>query len=133
MKHALLSSSSGSSQNVRPTSSHHAADFLKLMKDHLIVTDLIGKDEYFMPCLLRTMEPQEIDQHRASCVVPLAIHFPCQLVPHGVFCSLVEHVYSVYIYCPICMQCNISTLLLRASWSATNRSVQCTERLPCKT
>ena len=69
------------------------SDFLKLMKDRLILTDLIGKDEYFMPCLLRTMESQEIDQYRVtsstSGVAPLAIHFSCKLVPHGVFCSLV--------------------------------------------
>ena len=71
-----------------------ADDFLKLMKGRLIVTDLIGKDEYFMPCLLRTMESQEVDQHRASRVIPLAIHFSCQLVPHGVFCSLVAFLRS---------------------------------------
>ena len=70
-----------------------ADDFLKLMKDRLIATHLIGKDEYFMPCLLRTMESQEVDQYRVtsstSGVAPLAIHFSCKLVPHGVFCSLV--------------------------------------------
>ena len=71
-----------------------ADEFLKLMKDRLIVTNLIGKDEYFMPCLLPTMEPEEFDQHRASHVVPLAIHFSCQLVPHGVFCSLVAFLQS---------------------------------------
>ena len=76
-----------------------AADFLKLMKDRLIATHLIGKDEYFMPCLLRTMEPPELDQYRAassseSGVAPLAIHFSCQLVPHGVFCSLVAFLRS---------------------------------------
>ena len=76
-----------------------AADFLKLMKDRLIVTHLIGKDEYFMPCLLRTMEPPELDQYRAassseSGVSPLALHFSCQLVPHGVFCSLVAFLRS---------------------------------------
>ena len=73
-----------------------AADFLKLMKDRLIVTDLIGQDEYFMPCLLRTMESQEVDQYRvaASGVAPLAIHFSCKLVPHGVFCSLVAFLRS---------------------------------------
>ena len=74
------------------------SDFLKLMKDRLIVTDLIGKDEYFMPCLLRTMESQEIDQYRVtsstSGVAPLAIHFSCKLVPHGVFCSLVAFLRS---------------------------------------
>ena len=72
--------------------------FLKLMKDRLIVTDLIGKDEYFMPCLLRTMESQEVDQYRVtsstSGVAPLAIHFSCKLVPHGVFCSLVAFLRS---------------------------------------
>ena len=74
------------------------SDFLKLMKDRLIVTNLIGKDEYFMPCLLRTMESQEIDQYRVtsstSGVAPLAIHFSCKLVPHGVFCSLVAFLRS---------------------------------------
>ena len=76
-----------------------AADFLKVMKDRLIVTHLIGKDEYFMPCLLQTMEPPDLDKYRAtssseSGVVPLAIHFSCQLVPHGVFCSLVAFLRS---------------------------------------
>ena len=75
-----------------------AADFLSLMKDRLIVTDLIGKDEYFMPCLLKTMESQGIDQYRVSSstsgVAPLAIHFSCKLVPHGVFCSLVAFLQS---------------------------------------
>ena len=73
-----------------------AYDFLKLMKDRLIATHLIGKDEYFMPCLLKTLESQEIDQYRvsASGVAPLAIHFSCKLVPHGVFCSLVAFLRS---------------------------------------
>ena len=72
------------------------SDFLKLMKDRLIVTNLIGQDEYFMPCLLRTMESQEVDKYRvtASGVAPLAIHFSCKLVPHGVFCSLVAFLRS---------------------------------------
>ena len=49
-----------------------------------------------MPCLLRTMEPQEVDQYRvtASGVAPLAIHFSCKLVPYGVFCSLVAFLRS---------------------------------------
>ena len=72
------------------------ADFLNIMKDRLIVSHLIGKDEYFMPCLLRTLESQEIDQYRVttSSVAPLAIHFSCKLVPHGVFCSLVAFLRS---------------------------------------
>ena len=73
-----------------------ADDFLNIMKDRLIVSYLIGKDEYFMPCLLKTLESQEIDQYRvsASGVAPLAIHFSCKLVPHGVFCSLVAFLRS---------------------------------------
>ena len=75
-----------------------ADDFLKLMKDRLIVTDLIGKDEYFMPSLLKTMESREVDEYRVtfptSGVAPLAIHFSCKLVPHGVFCSLVAFLRS---------------------------------------
>ena len=75
-----------------------ADDFLKLMKDRLIATHLIGEDEYFMPCLLRTMESQEVDQYHVtsstSGVAPIAIHFQCKLVPHGVFCSLVAFLRS---------------------------------------
>ena len=72
------------------------ADFLKLMKDRLIAAHLISNDEYFMPCLLRTMEYKEVDQYRvtASGAAPLAIHFSCKLVPHGVFCSLVAFLQS---------------------------------------
>ena len=75
------------------------ADFLKLLNIRLIVTHLISGDEYFMTCLLRTMEPHELDQYRAtlsseSGVAPLAIHFSCKLVPHGVFCSLVAFLRS---------------------------------------
>ena len=72
------------------------ADFLKLMNDRLIVTQSVSNSKYFMPCLLRTMESQEVDQHRvtASGVAPLAVHFSCGWVPHGVFCSLVAFLRS---------------------------------------
>ena len=74
------------------------ANFLKLLNDRLIVTQFIGINKYFMPCLLRTMESQEVDQYRVtssiSGVAPLAIHFSCKLVPHGVFCSLVAFLRS---------------------------------------
>ena len=54
------------------------ADFLKLLNDHLIVTQFIGINKYFMPCLLRTMESQEVDQYRVtssiSGVALLAMH-----------------------------------------------------------
>ena len=72
-----------------------AADFLKLLNDRLIITKLISGDKHFMPCLLRTMESQEVGQYRVtSGVAPLAIHFSCKLVPHGVFCSLVAFLRS---------------------------------------
>ena len=72
------------------------ADFLKLMSNRLVVTHLINDNEYFIPCLLRTMESQEINEYRAtrSHVAPLAIHFSCGLVPHGIFCSLVAFLQS---------------------------------------
>ena len=49
-----------------------------------------------MPCLLKTLESQEIDEYKVSSsgVAPLAIHFSCKLVPHGVFCSLVAFLRS---------------------------------------
>ena len=73
-----------------------ADNFLELMNDRLIITYLRGKEEYFMPCLLRTMDSREVDQYRvaASGVAPIAIHFSCKLVPHGVFCSLVAFLRS---------------------------------------
>ena len=42
------------------------------------------------------MESREVDQYRVaeSCVPPLAIHFSCGWVPHGVFCSLVAFLRS---------------------------------------
>ena len=80
------------------------ADFLRLMKDRLIVTQSISSDEYFMPCLLRTMESEEVDEYRtsssASGVAPLAIHFSYGWVPHGVFCSLVAYLRSSQISDP---------------------------------
>ena len=71
-------------------------DFLKLRKDRLIVAHLIGKDEYLMPCVLWTKEPEEVDQFRVitTGVAPLAIHFSCKLVPHCVFCSLLAFLQS---------------------------------------
>ena len=72
------------------------ANFLKLMTDRLIVAHLISNEEYFMPSLLRTLETREVDQYRvtASGAAPLAIHFSCGWVPHGVFCSLVAFLQS---------------------------------------
>ena len=73
------------------------ADLLKLMEDRLIITQHINNDEYLMPCLLRTMDSKEVDQHRlksSSPVAPLAIHFSCGWVPHGMYCLLVAFLRS---------------------------------------
>ena len=78
------------------------AHFLSLMNDRLIVAQLVGKDEYFMPCLLRTLESHEVDQQinryqvtsSASGVAPLALHFSSQWAPCGIFCSLVAFLRS---------------------------------------
>jgi len=79
------------------------ADLLKLMEECLIITQHISKNEYFMPCLLPTMSSEkikqkiEVDQHRPRSsppVAPLAIHFSCGWVPHGMYCSLVAFLRS---------------------------------------
>ena len=73
------------------------SDLLELMEDRLIVTRHIDENEYFMPCLLRTMDSEEVDQQRlrsSSPVAPLAIHFSCGWVPHGMYCSLVAFLRS---------------------------------------
>ena len=75
------------------------ADLLKLMKDRLIIAQLISIDDYFMPCLLPTMESDKIDQCRQTSSSPaaaLAIVFSrqCRWVPHGIFCSVVAFLQS---------------------------------------
>ena len=58
------------------------ADLLKLMKDCLIVAELIGNDEYFMPCLLPSMDSDEIDQCRQiSSSSPAAALTNCLFTP----------------------------------------------------
>ena len=49
-----------------------------------------------MPCLLRTMELEEIEYYQVtvSGVPLLAIHFSCKFVTHGIFCSLVAFLWS---------------------------------------
>ena len=74
-------------------------DFLKVMTNRQIVTHYINNDKYLMPCLLRTMEYTEVEKHRVlssseHSAAPLAIHFSCRLVPHGVFCSLIAFLRS---------------------------------------
>ena len=49
-----------------------------------------------MPCLLRTMELEEIEYYQltVSGVPLLAIHFSCKFVTHGICCSLVAFLWS---------------------------------------
>ena len=76
------------------------ADLLKLMKDRLIVAQFISNDEYFMPCLLPSMDSYEINQCRqissSSPAAALAIVFSRRhrWNPSGVFCSLVAFLRS---------------------------------------
>jgi len=91
MKVALRSSFLRSFQN--STNFFTPNDFLN---NHLIITYLISGNEYFMPCLLRTMELEEIEYYQVtvSGVPLLAIHFSCKFVTHGIFCSLVAFLWS---------------------------------------
>ena len=91
MKVALRSSFLSSFQN--SSNFFTPNDFLN---NHLIITYLISGNEYFMPCLLRTMELEEIEYYQVtvSGVPLLAIHFSCKFVTHGIFCSLVACLWS---------------------------------------
>ena len=73
-----------------------AADLIRLMKHKLLVSS-INQSSYFMPILLPDLSPEEVAQHRAgpkSTIAPLTILFPCDLVPVGLFCSLVSSLLS---------------------------------------
>ena len=73
-----------------------AADLVQLM-EHKLLISLIDQSSYFMPVLLPDLSPEEVAQHRAgpdSAIAPLTILFPCNLVPTGLFCSLVSSLLS---------------------------------------
>ena len=68
---------------------------IKLFKYLLILADL-NDTEYFMPSLLQTLEPSQLNERRASCVsacAPLVVFFPDGL-PLGMLCSLVVFLLS---------------------------------------
>ena len=68
---------------------------IKLFKHLLILADL-NDTEYFMPSLLRTLEPSQLNERRASCVsacAPLVVFFSDGL-PLGMLCSLVVFLLS---------------------------------------
>ena len=71
--------------------------FLKLMEDRLIIVRQIGKDEYFMPCVLPVLTSQVVETHRLTSSIPaapLVILFPNGWAPHGIFCSLIAYLLS---------------------------------------
>ena len=73
-----------------------AADLIRLMEHKLLVSS-IDHSSYFMPVLLPDLTPEEVAKHRAgpdSAIAPLTILFPCNLVPTGLFCSLVSSLLS---------------------------------------
>ena len=73
-----------------------AADLVQLMKHKLLISP-IDQSSYFMPVLLPDLSPEEVAQHRTgsdSAIAPLTILFPCDLVPIGLFCSLVSSLLS---------------------------------------
>ena len=73
-----------------------AADLIRLMEHKLLVSSL-DQCSYFMPVLLPDLAPEEVAKHRAgpdSAITPLTILFSCNLVPTGLFCSLVSSLLS---------------------------------------
>ena len=68
------------------------SDLLKLFQELLILSPL-SQTEYLMPCLLETLLPARLEEHRSmgSEVSPLLIHFPHGWPRSGVFCCLVAH------------------------------------------
>ena len=73
-----------------------AAALVKLMEHKLLISP-IDESSYFMPVLLQDLTPREVARHRIgsdSAIAPLSILFPCNLVPTGLFCSLVSSLLS---------------------------------------
>ena len=79
-----------------------APDFLLIMKHLLVAAPLsipllgevagpLSEAEYFMPSLLRSLPPSELEEHRVlnSPAAPLLIRFPSGCIRCGVFCCLV--------------------------------------------
>ena len=81
-----------------------APDFLLIMKHLLVAAPLsipllgevagpLSAAEYFMPSLLRSTPPSELEEHRVldSPAAPLFIRFPSGCIRCGVFCCLVVY------------------------------------------
>ena len=71
-------------------------ELVKLFRALLIFADF-SDTEYFMPCLLETIDSEEVAKHRVNTsadTVPLVLHFPHGGPLLGMFCSLVVYLLS---------------------------------------
>ncbi|XP_064395826.1 uncharacterized protein LOC135342890 isoform X16 [Halichondria panicea] len=72
-------------------------DMLLIMKYLLVIAPIplveatTHQAEFFMPSLLKSIQPAELDKVRSSSI-PLAIHFPSGCIRSGVFCCTVVDV-----------------------------------------
>ena len=73
------------------------ADLIKLF-EHLLIIARLSSTEYFMPSLLQTITPEEVNKQLlppSSSAAPLLVHFPAGCAQNGVFCALVVYLISV--------------------------------------
>jgi len=73
-------------------------DLVKLFRALLVFADF-SDQEYFMPCLLQIISPEEVAKHQvnssaATVPLPLILRFPPGVPPLGIFCSLVVYLLS---------------------------------------
>ena len=81
-------------------------DMLSIMKELLVIAPIplvgesdcpLSKAEFFMPSLLKSVPPAELEQHRitSDAISPIAIYFPSGCIRSGVFCCVVVHLMKV--------------------------------------
>ena len=72
-----------------------ADDFLNLMKHLLIITELLSKEGFFIPCVLQiTDEPfEDVSENE---VQPLFLKWKNAPIPHGLFPALMVHVLGCF-------------------------------------
>ena len=87
-----------------------AADLIQLMQHKYLISP-INQSSYFMPVLLPDLAPEKMSQYRSkpdSAIAPLSIFFSCDLVPTGLFCSLVSSLLSAVASPQLCLKTNPS-------------------------
>ena len=75
-----------------------AGDLLTLLEDRLVITRQ-DSGKFVMMAVLSDLEPEKFEEHRlaiskSSTHVPIAVHYPGNLFPVGIFTSLVSHLQS---------------------------------------